>query len=272
MKRLLICLVGIALISGTTPADTLSDASRKVFEKYQDCVVTIKLVIKQEMSYGGREGTKQESKTEVTGTVINGEGLIVVSLSATDPSSMFKQMMDNMGGYGDEMKFNTELTDVEIILPDGKEVAAEVVLRDRDLDLAFIRPQEKPDKPFASVDLSKRKNPKVLDEIVTLSRLGKVASRVPAVSVSRIAAVVEKPRTFFVLDQGGNAFGLGVPVFNTEGAPLGIVLLRTIKTQAAGGWASMMSSPSNLGILPILLPFDDVLESAEQVPPFEEKE
>src|SRR2546422_4160959 len=36
---------------------------------------------------------------------------------------------------------------------DGTEIPAEIVLRDRDLDLAFIRPKTKPANPMPAVDL-----------------------------------------------------------------------------------------------------------------------
>ena len=38
----------------------------------------------------------------------------------------------------------TEVNDIKILLEDGAEVPAEIVLRDKDLDLAFIRPKAKP--------------------------------------------------------------------------------------------------------------------------------
>ncbi len=269
-KWIVSALLLIAFIPMTGIADDVGEAARSVMVAQKDAVLTVKLVIKQEMSYGGREGTKQESKSEVTGTVINDEGLIVASLSATDPGGTFKKMMENMSmGRDNQMKISTDLTDIKIISPSGKEIAAEVVLRDRDLDLAFIRPQEKQDTPLAFIDLSRRKEPKVLDQVVIMNRLGKVASRVPAVTLARIAAMVEKPRTFYVVDQPQNGFGLGTPVFTMDGSPIGIMLLRSIKTQGGGGFGAMFSGGNNLGLLPILLPFEDVLESAGQVPAME---
>ena len=44
---------------------------------------------------------------------------------------------------------------MKILLDDGTEVPAEIVLRDKDLDLAFIRPKAKPASPMTSVDLTK---------------------------------------------------------------------------------------------------------------------
>jgi hypothetical protein len=104
-----------------------------------------------------------------------------------------------------------------------------------------------------------------------LNRLGKVARRNVAVSVGRVNAIVEKPRKFYVVEQPNVTFGLGAPVFTMEGKPVGVIVMRSIQTQGDVGWSSMLSGSNNMGILPIVLPFIDVMESAEQVPPFEEE-
>lgn len=265
----LLLLIAVALPSMAADTDT---SARSLYERYSDAVLTVKLVINQEMSFGGREGMKQESKGEVTGTVLSEDGLLVVSLSATDPSGMMKKMMGSMSASQQQMKFNTELSDIKIIRPDGSEVDAEIVLRDRDLDLAFIRPQEKQDEPFTAIDLSETAEPALLDEVIIMNRLGKVARRTMAASLGRVAAIVEKPRTFYVVEQNNITFGLGAPVFAADERPVGVVLMRSIETSGQANWMSMFSGANNFGILPIVLPFVDVLESAEQVPPMEDKE
>src|SRR5438552_8665569 len=148
----------------------------------------------------GRGAESNESRQDVTGTVVDPSGLTVLSLSATDPGQMLQTMM--AGGSDDESKFKmeTELSDVKILLDDGTEMPAEVVLRDRDLDLAFIRPKTRPAAPMLAIDQAKSGRAQVLDQIITLNRLGEAAGRAYAVSVDRITAVVLKPRLFYVPD------------------------------------------------------------------------
>ena len=74
-------------------------------------------------------------------------GLTVVSLFTTDPTSPSRKMMgmdlEEMG-----FKIETEIKRADILAADGNEIPAEVVLRDKDLDLAFLRPKQKPEKPL----------------------------------------------------------------------------------------------------------------------------
>src|SRR5881296_2706666 len=140
----------VALVLALTlPAradDEIAVKGREIFEKYQHATVTVQLVLKSKMSMTGFGGRSNESKQEATGTTIDPSGLTVLSLSATDPGSLLSSMMTGEGEGGTDLKFKmeNELTDVKILTHDGAELPAEVVLRDKDLDLAFLRPKQKP--------------------------------------------------------------------------------------------------------------------------------
>ena len=105
-----------------------------------------------------------------------------------------------MSGREDQpaVKMESELSGVKIVLDDGTEMPAEVVLRDKDADLAFIRPKTKPAAPMAALDLANAGKADVLDQVVTLTRLGSAAGRADSASVERISAIVTKPRLFYV--------------------------------------------------------------------------
>src|ERR1041385_952300 len=136
-------------------ADDLAEKGRAIFKKNQHAVVTVQIVLKSKFSMGGQGGQSTESRQDVTGTVIDPSGLTVLSLSATDPGQMLQAMM--AGGSDEESRFKmeTELSDVKILLDDGTELPSEVVLRDRDLDLAFIRPKTKVTTALSALDLTK---------------------------------------------------------------------------------------------------------------------
>src|SRR6266496_728719 len=166
-------------------ADEVAVKGREIFQKYQHVTVTVQLVLKSKVSMPGFGGRSNESKQDATGTTIDPSGLNVLSLSATDPGSILSGMMTSEGDGGSEVKFKmeNELTDVKILTHDGAELPAEVVLRDKDLDLAFVRPKQKPAAPMPAIDLAHAGEAQLLDQVITLNRLGKVAGRAYAASV-----------------------------------------------------------------------------------------
>jgi hypothetical protein len=78
-----------------------------------------------------------------------------------------------------------------------------------------------------------------------------------------IGAVIEKPRTFYVL--GGATGGTGTPAFLPSGRIVGLLTLRQIDAGRAG-MMSMMGGAEGMGLLAVILPAADVLEIASQAP------
>ena len=255
MKSTLCVLVSLLCLSLAGRADELADKGRDVFKKHQRAVVTVQVVQKMTYSAGGRTSEPTEMKQDITGTVIDPSGLIVLALSAADVGEMYKRMSPNY-------KVETEVSDVKILLDDGAEIPAEIVLRDKDLDLAFIRAKSKPASPMAAVDFGKASRADVLDQVVTLNRLGRAAGRAYSASVERISAVVHKPRTFYVPDSTMTGTALGSPAFALDGNIVGILVMRSI---SSGGGPSMNNfRPDNM--TSIILPAEDVLKAAKQAP------
>jgi hypothetical protein len=99
---------------------------------------------------------------------------------------------------------------------------------------------------------------------------------VPAVSVGRIEAVVDKPRTFYVLGGAMWGYALGAPVFAVDGKLIGVLFLRTVNAQTDQNHGFMFSNLSQWGMMPIVLPASDIAEGVKQalearVPAAEEK-
>src|SRR5947199_177188 len=80
-------LVILALVAAPLRADDLAEKGRALFNKYQHAVVTVQLVLKSKFSVGGQGGQANESRQDVTGTVMDPSGLTVWSLSATDQTT-----------------------------------------------------------------------------------------------------------------------------------------------------------------------------------------
>ena len=256
-------LLAATLTPAAARADELSDKGRAVFSKNKQAVVTVMLAMKNKFSgMGATQAT--EAKTDATGTVIDPSGLTVLSLSATDPSQLVQNMVSAMSSEGDSrFKMESELSDVKILLADGTtEVPAEVVLRDKDLDLAFIRPKVAPAAPMAAINLADAGKAEVLDQIVSLNRLGNAGGRAYAANEERISAVVQKPRLFYVPMTSATTTALGCPAFTLDGKPLGIFLMRALKGKGSMSMVNMQ--PEN--VTAIILPAAEILKAAAQVP------
>jgi len=136
-------------------------------------------------------------------------------------------------------------------------------LRDKDLDLAFVRPVTKPASQMTALDLNKAATAQVLDQVITLNRLGKAAGRAYAASVERICAVVQKPRLFYVPGSEMTSTTLGSPAFSLDGSVLGVFVMRSV-SEKGGGIGMFNFRPQ--GLTTIILPAADILKAARQAP------
>lgn len=254
LNALAALVLGTGLCTLTCYASDLAEQGRQVFDKNCHAVVTVEVVLKITYSAGGQTSPPREIKQDITGTVVDPSGLTVVALSACDPSEMYQRM----AGPQARTKVDTEVSDVKILLEDGTELPAEIVLRDKDLDLAFLRPKNKPATPMAAINLNQSAPARVLDEVVTINRLNKAASRAYAASIEHIAAVVRKPRTFYIPDSTLTATRMGCPAFLLNGKLVGVFVMRAIGGNGRYNYRENMAS--------IILPAEDILKGAKQAP------
>lgn len=261
MKYAGIVLTISAMVVGmsvTSSADDLSDKGRGICEKHQKSIVTLQLVIKNRFSAPVMGSRTDESISETTGVIIDPSGLTVLSLASTDPSSMFSSVISAMGE--EQFKFETNLGEVKMILDDGSELAARVVLRDKDLDLAFVKPETPPAQPLPAVDLKDAAQPQMLEPIIGLTRLPKVANRAVAAGLERIQAIIQKPRLLYVPGNDPTFSSLGSPMFSLDGKIIGMVAMRSIRADSAKiGFGDMQDN-----LLPVVVPASDIMEAAQQ--------
>src|SRR5690606_23231145 len=117
----LVALLTLGLLTGPLAVgQSTPEAGRSIMDASREAVVTLQLVINQQFSMPGMGSRKEESRTEVTGTIIDPSGLTLVSLSETDPASLIRGMMRGTEGF----QFDTEVTDMRMILADGTEIPA----------------------------------------------------------------------------------------------------------------------------------------------------
>ena len=137
-------------------SDKAVQVAKGLFRERQDSVIYVVVVAKMEMSAGGRTQNRDQ-KIEALGTVIDATGLTVVSYSAIDPGAAARGRIVNTPSGPVTLQVKTEFAEVKLHLSDGTEVPATVVLKDTDLDLAFLRPDAASDEAkaatFKPVDL-----------------------------------------------------------------------------------------------------------------------
>jgi hypothetical protein len=261
-------ILGIYILaSSTVDAADIKDTARAKAIQTQGAVVTIRLVAKIKISMMG-QNQDQESKIEAIGTVIDPDGLTVTDVSSIDPSSTVQSMLGILGGAG--LKMDSEIKEAAILLEDGTEVAADVVLKDSDLGLAFIRPRDASHK-FDAVTLKNRNvQPQLLDSLFTIGRLGKNSNRALTLTVDSIRAISKGPRTFFVGEKETQAF-LGCIAYSSEGEPVGVYVLKQKQSTPGeeGSGNQALAVLSRMGavkdaLLPIIRPVNDVIEVAAQ--------
>ncbi|HDP34204.1 MAG TPA: serine protease [Candidatus Hydrogenedentes bacterium] len=266
-KRALFCFVACFVISAglSMATETAANQALQVFNDQKDAVVTVEIVVQQHFSMMGMGSESEENRIETTGVVIDNTGLTVVALSATDPMSMMAGILGGM--LGDDMQMQSEITDARI-LTDSTPIPATVVLRDRDNDLAFLRPITPQEPPLPFVDLAQNAQPGLLDTIVVIERLGKVASRIHTVELTRITGIVERPRLFYVTPSDA----VGAPAFSLDGKCIGIFVVRILEQGNTGNFSPLsMLSGMDDAITVILRPTAIISESAAQAPQIEDK-
>jgi len=228
-------------------ADIQSQVGRAISAKNSKAIVTIELVLEENASYGG-QSEKRETKMSATGTVIDPSGLVVTALSQIDPMSL---MPDTSG---EDFKLTINVTDALIRQDDGTEIPVDVVVRDRDLNLAFLKPKTPVTTKLPYVNLAIASNPLQLDRVLTIYRLGQVAGRSIACGFDDVMGVVVKPRKFFVIS---NPYAQGGPAFTMDGKCVGIVV-RKSSVKSAARTGGMQET------LMVVMPSDTVMRAAEQ--------
>lgn len=277
MKNILISSILLA-----TPAlaanGELKAAAQKLSEAHKDSIVWLSVIAKTSMTTDGDapaqikaalQGQDKETKSEATGTVVDASGLIVTSLAAIDKGSVVDGKTVNTPMGPIKLRSTTEIKEVKIIMPDGTEIPGDLVMKDADLGLGFVKvrsdSKEAQGVTFHSIDLNDSAPGAMLDDCIGLGRLDENLNREPSIITSEISGITTKPRTFYRVMTDAT----GCPIFLSTGKLLGISVMRQPRGDIDGG-AMQMS--------PVVLPAADVAKVAEQaknakpVAPAEKKE
>ena len=214
----------------------------EIADKNKESIVIVEIVVKATVSFNGQQRPAQEQKLRLNGTMISQDGTTVVSNSRSDPMAQLGSRAKNMPG----LKIDMEVLESKIILNDGTEVPAKVVLKDADLDLAFVKPDE-PQKDMAHVTLCPDCKPEILDSVISVTRLDLEANRTVVIKSGSIGGIIEKPRKYYV----GASSNPGLPAFNKDGKCFGLFLRRMGTSGPTGG--------------PVILPAEEILTAVKQL-------
>jgi S1-C subfamily serine protease len=258
MKRtFILAALAVACLAFSIPAtgaeESLPAATKRIFNEHKDSVVWVSVVAKMTFSASESKSPinipEREQKFEALGTVLDAKGLVVTALSAIDPTKELSGREVNTPSGRIKIEASSTMKEVHLTMPDGTEVPADLVMKDLDLDLAFIKPKadskELKGVQFKPIDLKNSTAGAIADDTVTVLRMDETLNRQPGVQGGQVIGVTQKPRNF--LRVSGTA--LGCPTFSMDGKLMGINVTRSAKERMA---------------VIVVLPSADVLEVAEQ--------
>ncbi|HBF35077.1 TPA: hypothetical protein DDW35_11005 [Candidatus Sumerlaeota bacterium] len=272
MRRFILALCILCCGIVNLPA---ADDWSAVLEKNTPGIVRVSATVTVERAYAGQAAQKNDSRLELNGTVLDANGLIAVSLVEIDPVSLYQEMLENNAEIKSKVSVKSDISDLKIWLPGGQEIPGRLVYRDADLDLAFLVPVVKDGETqptFTPISTTPSGELKLLDSVLTVTRMAKAFQRTPAVYMSQVSSVLRKPRLLYVcmnegkmLVQGSPGTFLGTPAFTADGKFVGIWGMN--KT-GINGAISRQEMPQPI---PVVLPATQVMESAKQARSAKEK-
>ncbi|MCL5408517.1 MAG: serine protease [Candidatus Omnitrophica bacterium] len=267
IKKLVLCFLSFAVGVTIVKAQNSSEIGKKIFKTYRNSVVTIKFVLQERAVMKGREGASVESKMQTNGTIISKNGIIVCSLTTSNPSKLISQFM----GAGSNLSIKSKITSIKVRFPNGQESEANILLTDPGEDILFIKPVKIPSS-MVYVNLSNNASPEIFDNIFFLSRLGTMANWAALISSGTISGIIKEPRLVYIPESeefANESFGdvLGNPVFASNGKIIGIILLsKGISSNEGANMGSMLfNSTEALGTIPVIVPAGDILKVESQI-------
>ncbi len=238
--HLVVPLVLLAWVSSTAAGgdDKIKKAARGVLAKYDGAVVCVKIAGASYFIADAKPGPKADFSAELAGTVLTANGLTAICNFSSDFESLGVSILP--AGAGADVaptKQIYEFTSVKLVLKDGREVAAHLVMRDEKLGVAFVAPKQR-DMKLTLLLMEKGPIPEVLDEVIVLNRLGEPLKRAPEIGITPVTALIKQPQALVIagLNDGGCA------VFDSSGRPLGVAVLRRAREQKGVPLESPMSA------------------------------
>jgi len=247
----------LAVASGAVGAEGPERDYAQFAERHSPAIVTIKCLLKVKMGAYG----EQEAEQEISGAMIEPSGLVLCSNTALSGyTPIMKRMMGSMAG-----ELIATPTEIKVLIGEDSEgTPAELVARDTELDLAWVRIKDPGERTFAHLDLKSAAEASLGQRLLALRRLGKYYDRAVLVRDGRVVGVTSKPRRLFVPSDELDA--LGLPVFNERGDVVGVTVMQLPEADGADGLAAMMGRMSDAQNLlsAAILPAESVVKATQR--------
>jgi S1-C subfamily serine protease len=217
-------------------------------------IVNIKFILKAE---------GQEQEGEIPGVMIERDGLVLASTI----------------GLGEfQSRFaGTSITPTAIRILIGEDtqgVEATMLARDSELALAWFRIDKPAEGGYDAVNFADGSAQQVGSGLLVVSQLGKFFHRAIVVNEGSVACVTSKPRRVLIPSISLVATDFGVPVFDTQGRPVGIFsAVLPDKDELMGTPGGLEEMMKGVPGLKMIIPADEIVaatrkakESHQQVP------
>jgi S1-C subfamily serine protease len=232
----------------------------KLLDQNAAALVTVQvaLQVKASGSMGQLLGDTQDFEAEAVCTIIDPKGLVLCSNTQLNGyTEVMQRVIGRMGGQAD---FTVTPTRIKVLLGgEPKPLTATLLVRDTDLDLAWLQIERAGNRTFTYFDFAQGASPKVGDSVFAIRRLDRFFDRTPSLLEARIGSITQKPRTLFIPTNGFET-NLGIPVLSVQGQPIGLLVLQLpadrSSTERSGvslesmGWSSRMQDVGRGVILP----------------------
>ncbi len=221
-----IVCAALALVSpapvapGSAPAAEEGGMYASVAASVAPAIVAVKFVM-------AMEGMGENQDNEIHGVLIDPAGIVLVS-SAT---------MFGVEGMG----MSIRPQEIKVLVGDDTTgLEAEVLVRDRERDLAWLQITEELESPLPAIDFTAGSEATLGQTLLQVWKLDKFFDRAPYVSEGRVASLVTKPRSLFI---ASGEITIGLPVVSEVGSPLGfgVFQLPTQEEMAAMSGSNMYS-------------------------------
>lgn len=242
--RVCASLMAVASIAGRVAAlpEEEAAAARRLVPRVAPALVEVTAVISYQITVMGHS-TVRESRLERLATVVSPTGVAVTALSQVDPATMVNAALDRQPQL---RSFRVQVgaasfKEVKLrVLPGGAEIPARVVLKDPDLDIAFVAPLPDPKvkRHFAFVPLVPAAQPEVLGDYFIISRSAPAMGRVPTIIPTTLVGVTDKPRRLYLPTGAVES----VPIFDLQGRVLGLGISRAAEARAPAGTTVLPAS------------------------------
>ncbi|KAA9134069.1 trypsin-like peptidase domain-containing protein [Marinihelvus fidelis] len=250
------------LAAGNGNAQQQPDVAQ-VVNAHQEALVTVKYVLSLNMGQG-MGGMEQEQENELTCSMVSADGLVICSNN--DLSGSIDLIKRISGPAGSDMSATTK--DFKVLIgnsPDAYD--AEIVARDTELDLAWIRVTDPGDHSFAHLDFSNSADASIGESIITIRRAGSSFGRTPVATQTHIGGISSKPRKLYI-PQLQSMNGKGLPAFTADGRIIGLMVTQLPEEmgQSGGGMGMLGAGMANLqdAMFGLILPIADVARATER--------